>query len=369
MMLETPRRYVLMAATLVAAAAAAGLTACRPAPGADGFVSKSPDGAICLAIGATADLAENVENFRLENYFELVGEILPSEEDPRTFMSSMEFFHADGQSVFVQSFDRVVRLSLKDGSFLCEYGRKGRGPGEYVQAFMCFVQDGEVYVNDTRSQCHVYAVEDGRLLREFPLFEKTSQFSCYAPLDKDHGIICFSSLAAKDHLFDVVDASRQLVRSSALPMESELDDGIRTGFARRMDGKMCVPYEEQDLVLYQVSVGKDTPWVRLDRGSYTPYTSTGDHWLIEDEWRSFGPFFFVCLRRKTVSPAIAVYDLKHRALVLYKTAVDAESSRTMGLPYTRGDETLYLKPVFSDRDILVCQDHQAPDNYYIFRQK
>ena len=360
-----------IARTLVLAAAllAAGLTGCRPGTGADGFVSKSPDGAICLAIGATADLSENVEDFRLEDYFELVGEIFPSEEDPRTFMGSMEFFHVDDQSVFVASRERVVRLSLKDGSFICEYGRKGRGPGEYVQPFLFFVQEGEVYINDTMSQCHVYALEDGRLLREFPLFEKTSQFSCYAPLDKDHGVICFSSLAGKDHLFDVVDASLQLVRASSLPMESVSDGGIRTGFARRMGGKLCVPYEEPNLVLYQVSAGKDTPWVRLDKGSYTAYTSSGDHWLIEDEWRSFGPFFFVSLRRKTVSSALAVYDLKRRALVLYKAAVDAESSRKMGLPYTRDGQTLYLYPVFSDGDMLVCQDRTDPDNYYIFRQK
>ena len=344
------------------------LPGCRRG-GADGFVTKGPDGAINLAVGATADLTEPVEVFRLEDYYDLVGEILPDDEDPRTFMTSMEFFHADDETVLVQSRDRVVRLSQKDGSFVCEYGRKGRGPGEYTQPLLCFVQDGEVYVNDIMSRCHVYALEDGRLLREFPLFEKNSQFSIYAPLDKDHGVICYSSLAGQDHLFDVVDASRQVVRAGTLPMAKVDDGGIRVGFARRMDGKLCVPDDGPNRVLHQVAIGKDAPWVRLDKGSYTPYSSTGDHWLIEDEWMSFGPFFYVTLRRKGGLSAIAVYDLKRRALALYKAAVDAESYRTCGLPYTRDGQTLYLIPDFGDREVLVCHDLAAPDNHYCFRLK
>ena len=346
------------------------LPGCRRG-GADGFVTKGPDGAINLAVGATADLTEPVEDFRLEDYYDLVGEILPSDEDPRTFMTSMGFFHADDETVLVQSRDRVVRLSQKDGSFVCEYGRKGRGPGEYTQPLLCFVQDGEVYVNDIMSRCHVYALEDGRLLREFPLFEKNSQFSTYAPLDKDHGIVCYSSLSGKDHLYDVVDGTRQVVRESELPLEPHQSGqgAVRVGFARRMDGKLYVPYEEPDLVLYQVSAGKETPGFRMDKGSYTPYSSTGDHWLIEDEWMSFGPFFYVTLRRKGGLSAIAVYDLKRRALVLYKTAGDADSFRTRGLPYTRDGQTLYLIPDFGDREVLVCHDLAAPDNHYCFRLK
>ena len=56
-----------IARTLVLAAAllAAGLTGCRPGTGADGFVSESPDGAICLAVGATADLMLEVDEAQL----------------------------------------------------------------------------------------------------------------------------------------------------------------------------------------------------------------------------------------------------------------------------------------------------------------
>ena len=136
-----------------------------------------------------------------------------------------------------------------------------------------------------------------------------------------------------------------------------------------MDGRLYVPYEEPDLVLYQVSAGKETPGFRMDKGSYTPYSSTGDHWLIEDEWMSFGPFFYVTLRRKAVSSAIALYDLKRRALVLYKAAVDADTYSKCGLPYTRDGQTLFLNPVFADGDVLICRDHAAPDNYYCFRLK
>ena len=41
------------------------LPGCRRG-GAEGFVTKGPDGAVTLAIGATADLREPVTGFRLE---------------------------------------------------------------------------------------------------------------------------------------------------------------------------------------------------------------------------------------------------------------------------------------------------------------
>ena len=340
------------------------LPGCRRG-GADGFVTQSPDGAICLAVGATADLEKPVNDFKLEDYFEPFGEILPS-DDPRTFMRSMNFSYADEESVLAYSADRVVRLSLKDGSFICEYGRKGRGPGEYVQALLCFVQDGEVYVSDTMSQVHVYALEDGRLLREIPLFEKTSQFSTYAPLDKDHGLICYSSLAGKDHLFDVVDASRQVTRAGTLSMEKPSSGGIRLGVVLRMDGSMCAPLVDSDMVLYKITAEKDTPWVRLDRGMYPTPSSNSNHWLIADSFMAFGPFFYTEIRRNDEDSSMALYNLKRRSLVLYKTR-SKDTYREYGLPYSHDGQTQYLVPTFADRDLLICQDNDFTGNYRCFR--
>ena len=369
MMLETPRSYVLMAATLVAAAAAAGLTACRPAPGADGFVGKDAKGVITLAIGATADLAEPVSAFRLTDHFEEVGTILPG-DDPSTYLMNPRFAFFDEESVLAFARDRVLRLSIRDGSFLCAYGRPGRGPGEYIQTDQCYVRGGEVYVNDILSNYHVYAAEDGKLLREAPVAEDRSQFNILGPLEGEYSLVCYSSMSTKDHLFDVVDASGKVVREGSVPVdfeEARRQGGIRLGRYVRMNGYTCVSDDNYDL--YRVLPKRDELWIRFDRGDYT---QRSDRRLSVGNLKAIGPFFFLELHMDRTD-VMAIYDLDSRRLVFtstYSAQKDGvERYHTWGIPYERDGETLYLQPVMAERDLLVCRDRTEPDNYYIFRQK
>ncbi len=80
----------------------------------------------------------------------------------------------DGTSVFILDGKNatVFRFSQKDGSFLCKYGRRGRGPGEviYPTDFALDSKRKEVCLYDSSGGKLLYYAYDGTLLREEPTF-------------------------------------------------------------------------------------------------------------------------------------------------------------------------------------------------------
>ena len=331
------------------------LTACRPASGAKGFVTVDPEGVISLAVGQTLDLAAPVSAFRLTDYYEEVGMILPG-DDPQTFLEFSDCSTVDDESLLAHSFERVIRVSLKDGAFQCEYGRQGRGPREFVQAVFCYAQDGEVYVNDMMSVCHVYAAADGSWLRDIPLSDEPVMFNNYTPLGGGLGILCYSSNSGKEQMFDIVDAGGAPVRRGSLPGNNKRttpEEGIRIYNASRMDGSRCVTTRQGEI--YKVGPGEETLWIRQDPGQYSfidePWLSTGIY--------PAGRFFFASISKEGSEGVVAVYDLDARALVLR----DAD-----GVPYERDGQQMHLRPIFSDNGILIFADSENQDNYYCFKQ-
>ena len=352
---------VLLAGTLL-------VPSCKRAVGEEGFVSESPEGLVTISIGAIADLAEPVSALQLDEAFEYLGQILDS-EDPRTFLKLSSFAYIDERSVLAYSRDRVIRLSLEDGSFLCEYGRQGRGPGEYVRTLFCFAQDGEVYVNDQMSTCHVYDLESGEHLRDISLFgQKTSQFSIYVPMDGERALFCYSSLAGKKRLFDIVDRSGQLVREGALTVEDgDLlgRSGIRLGYAKRIGDYLCVPDEETPPTFYQVHPDKDIPWLTFDLGNYD---ASGNRGLITQSYYSVGPYFGMHYYAAG-NIGLAFCDLRSHRLVHFSSGRNATPFLHEGFPFHRDARTIWLVPAFAERDLLICSEEGINDVFYCFRLK
>lgn len=358
-----------IARTLVLAAAllAAGLAGCRPGTGADGFVSESPEGLVTISIGAIADLAEPVSALQLDEAFEYLGQILDS-EDPRTFLKRSSFAYIDERSVLAYSSERVIRLSLEDGSFQGEYGRLGRGPGEYVQTLSCYVQDGVVYVNDQMSTCHVYDLETGEHLRDIPMFgQKTSQFSTYVPMDGERALFCYSTLAGKKRLFDLVDYSGQLLREGTVIEDGDLQrrGGIRIGYARRIGDYLCVPDEEAPPTFYQVHPDKDVPWLTFDLGNYK---ASGNQALILQSYYSVGPYFG--MRIDSAGKGGLVFcDIRSHRLVHFSSRRNAKPFLHEGFPFQCDGQTLWLCPEFAERNLLICREEDGGDVFYCFRLK
>ena len=342
------------------------LPGCRRG-GADGFVTKGPDGVVTLAVGATADLTKPVTDFRLEDYYEPVGEILPS-DDPRTFMRGMNFAYYDANTVLAYSGDRVIRLSLADGSFQGEYGHKGRGPGEYTMVLSAFVRDGRVYVNDIMSTYHVYEGVDGHHLQDVPLFDKTQQFCALYPLEGDYSMILYASTAGKKQVFDIIDGSGNLVRESSLQDDNEeiaQRGGIRIGYSIPLGEDWGVP-SDRDRTLYRISPERDIPWVRFDYGRYSP---TDSPLMVLERFSVSGPFFLASLNGES-SYFRAVYDLQRcRLLFVTENLRNNTRAERAGIPYELDGQTLFLWPEFAARDLLICRNVHTADNYYCFRLK
>lgn len=364
---------------LAALAVAAGLAGCRPGPGADGFVSRDADGLISLAVGRAVDLKEPVTDWRLTDDFEEIGAILPG-DDPRTFLKTALFSYFDDQSVLAYSDDRVIRVSLKDGSFLCEYGHKGRGPGEYSQSLLVLSQDGEVYVNDLFSVCHVFSAESGKWLRDISLSGNGAMLNMYAPLGEGLGVVSYSSWDDKPQLFDIVDAAGRIIRrgpdSFKLKIEFEEQgktvraSNVRALPAQRTGGYIYQHTWQED-TLYRISANKDTPWIYLD---LAPYHSPYQKGTLQSDERSMSTTILVCGRFVFLTTSSSgglrqiVYDLEGKDLLFCVSRKEGEEGeKTFGIPYERDGETRYLRPWMGDRELLICQDCVDIDNYYCFK--
>lgn len=104
---------------------------------------------------------------------------LPLETTEECLIGKIEKIDSDDSSVFI--FDRdnssAMRFSLEDGSFICKYGSRGRGPGEFVSLNYMAVdkRKKEVCLLDFDQYKLMYFNYDGTFLREEPQFYGFSQ--------------------------------------------------------------------------------------------------------------------------------------------------------------------------------------------------
>lgn len=118
---------------------------------------------------------EKVEyNMLNDSVIKMKTRYIPLETKEECLIGSIHKLESDDSSIFI--FDRnngsALRFSQKDGSFLCRYGAKGRGPGEYVTLAEMSVnkKKKEVCLIDFDQYKLMFFNYDGVLLREEPLY-------------------------------------------------------------------------------------------------------------------------------------------------------------------------------------------------------
>ena len=348
------------------------LPGCRR-DGADALVSRESGGLVRVEIEAMAEWTEPVAEFDLARRFQPVGEFRLGDTRENYIDGPKEFKYYDAGSVLVSGLDRVLRVSVIDGTPLQEYGRKGRGPGEFVQVESCFGQADRVYVTDTGSQVHVYEA-DGTSVKDFLLLVPAVQFCELAPLGGEAYLLNYSSLSGKDRYFDVVDAGMKLVRQGSLhPDDSDLKKGaIRPGASLRFDDRDCVMSGD---TLYHVTPQKDRPYwyfakkktkgIHFEKMSnwFFVQASTDSHdFRMVVDVRTGTPVFYAPLKKTSMTVAT------QRGPVTVPST-DPEDRARFGIPYVRDGEERHIWPVLADRDLLICNDCQETDYYYCFHLK
>ena len=354
------------------------LPGCRRG-GADTLVSREPGGLIRVSADALAAVTEPVGGFDLLDYFTPVG-VMHIGDEPETFISSgvRGWYVCDEESVLAYGFPRVLRLSLKDGSLLNEYGRKGRGPGEFLDAESCFVRDGKVYVSDEMSRVHVYDAADGHLVEEFPLTDTQVQLCMLAPLEQDLFVLGYSSLTDKDQRFDVLDKDRVPVRASGLRFDRkaiEKERSIWTGYTYAFDGQTCIASGD---TLYRVTPKKEIPVMVVSNSSpregaylasryktgdllFVAYNFPEKHIQTVLDVKRGKPLFFVVARMETRE--VQAPDGR----MVSANVLNTENG--WGLPLSWEGEERRVWPVFAGQGLLICRDNEDRDCYYCLKQK
>lgn len=352
------------------------LPGCRRG-GAEGLVSREPGGLVRVSVDALSALDEPIRGFDLLDHFTPVG-VLDIGVEPENYIEGgvHGWYVFDEESVLAYGFPRVLRLSVKDGSLLNEYGRKGRGPGEFLDAELCFVRDGKVYVSDEMSRVHVYDATDGHLLEEFPLTDTQVQLCMLSPLEKDLFVLGYSSLTDKDQRFDVVDKDLKPVRASGLRFDRkaiEKDRSIWTGYAGPFDGQTCIASGD---TLYRITPKKEIPLLtfanpsRKEGGLSSRYMA-GDLLFVQYNFpevytrtvldvKRGAPLFYAQARLETREVQFDGRTVSTRVL---------NTGDGWGLPLTWEGEERQVWPVFSDRGLLICWDEQDRSRYYCLKRK
>ena len=354
------------------------LSGCRR-DGGDALVVREPGGLIRVNADLLAAMTEPVGGFDLTAHFTPVG-VMHTGDEPETFISGgvHGWYVCDEESVLAYGYPRVLRLSLKDGSLLNEYGRKGRGPGEFLDAESCFVRDGKVYVSDEMSRVHVYDVADGQLLEEFPLTDTQVQLCMLSPLEQDYFLLGYSSIAGKNQRFDVLDKHRLPVRASSLHFDwkaIEKEKSIWTGNAGPFDDQTCIFSGD---TLYRVTPKKEIPVLTVSSTSHkedafvSSSVKMGD--LLFMDYRFPDQYIRTVLDIKRGKPVF--FAPGHREsrevrtpdgrTVTVKVMRNAEE---WGLPLMWEGEEHRVWPVFADRGLLICRDNKDGSCFFSLKRK
>lgn len=332
----------------------------------DYLVRQDHDGVIHVNLVGITELAEPIREFNLTDYYDFIGKI-DLDEDPRTFLNGMpSFYPFDDESVLVYSMERAIRVRMADGAFIAEYGREGRGPGEYLQVLYAFPHKGKVYLEDTMSNLLVYE-PDGSFVQKIAFVPGSPQFCTYLPLDDRYGAIGYSSLAGKEVLYEIVDDDFKTVRSSPLKGHDEAlaaRSAIRISSITLKDGQPVLFAED---TIRRVSPEGDTPWIIFEKGTHRPEPGeaptqsdiTGEQCAIQ------GTFAFVtCTRNGQQSHTIV--DLLSGKPVFHSIIRDAETAMTSGFAFDDNGTTRYLWGSKS-KGLMICSEFRNMQEFYIFR--
>ena len=333
----------------------------------DYLVRQDHDGEIHVNLVGITELSEPVREFNLTDHYNFIG-IIDLDEDPRTFLRrGPDFLPFDDESVLVYSTERAIRVRMADGAFIAEYGREGRGPGEYMQILFVFPHKGRVYLEDTMSNLLIFE-PDGSYVQKIPFVPGNPQFCTYLPLDDRYGVIGYSSLAGKEVLYEIVDDDFKTVRSSPLEEDDEAlaaRGAIRISSITLKDGQPVLFAED---TIRRVSPEGDTPWILFEKGTHRPEPgeAVSPNDITGEQCSVQGTFAYVrCMRNGAEFHSLI--DLRSGKPVHHSILRDIETALTGGFAFDDNGTTRYLFPSSISGDLLICSEFRNMQEYYCFR--
>jgi hypothetical protein len=132
------------------------------------------------------DLPKTGEN-RL-NVSEFADTIMyvPLETNSKSFLRGIVQLQLTDQYLFINGFDRLFMFS-KDGKFIRQIGRNGKGPGEYANIFGFAVNKDTIFITSTGKQSVIKYTVKGDFVEEQPTTTQLARFN----ITPDNSIIWY----------------------------------------------------------------------------------------------------------------------------------------------------------------------------------
>ncbi len=142
---------------------------------------------------------------------------------------------AEGHSDAPTTSNRIVRFN-RDGKYLGEFGKRGSGPGEFIQPHaLALDSQGRLFVGDRSNNRVQVLTTDGTFIQEFTQFSRPSGLA----IDRNDVLYVADSESGS--------VSRDLTRTPPAPSRRDWIRGIRVGSIK--DGKVVafIPDPQKDV--------------------------------------------------------------------------------------------------------------------------
>lgn len=309
----------------------------------------------------TLDLAKTVPIGSLKPDFDiaLLGNLEGEFSVEEKVFSHAFFCPCDEGSIFVLG-KEVYRVSLPTGKILAQYGHAGRGPNEYLTPIICRRFGEEVFIEDLHGKQVVFTL-DGTPLRE----EANERTVTVMPLAPNRFLRMYPVGHPKGYLYDIVDASGSVLRSSSISLPETGDTPITyLQSAEIVDGQVCVRPNLM-YTLYRISEQQETPWIHFDLGPYEmpleymwdldlKRTKT-DQYIARDDFSFTKAGDLIFVNYYMAGRHFVIMDLKSGE-ILFNIKVASEDDPVMGIPLKDDDKTWYVWPAYADENVIIFRD-------------
>lgn len=122
------------------------------------------------------DLPKSGENKLNASVFADTVLYIPLETNPKSFIRRITQVQLTDKYIFINGFDRILLFS-KDGKFMRQIGRKGKGPGEYASIFGFAVNRDTVFITSTGKRSVIKYTVNGDFVEEQPTTSQLVHFT------------------------------------------------------------------------------------------------------------------------------------------------------------------------------------------------